>query len=508
MKRVILTTMILFLIATIGYGFKTIDPHFTKKSNGLISSEIHKLLFLTNYPYRLYAHDGERVYVSFNKGEAFDVLMQKGWIHDLYSNEEVLFIAADDGVYVLDLKDDHLEKIFNVSANNTVFAIAEHKGSIYIGSKIGVHKKESFGAYFVKIKDADTNNPSYQLFSSAQHLFLADKKALYLLNTNGEFKQVFKVGIDKEEGGSLIKDLIIQDDLCVLATARGIYISDDVGQTWQLLNGININFDDITSLLAMTTVMRSHGVAGEESLSLDGLLIGTLHGLYEYRDGDVRRLYKGLESEVIHDLVEADGEVYVATDRGIFTVDGEQGAAPNVVPVDLTKLKQNEPTIAMVHGWAIDYAEVHPQKISEWRRLSKKKALFPNLSLGVDGGRDWSRSNSLWGSSSGSLLIGPDDKGSGEDFGWDVSLSWDLSDFIWSTDQTTIDGRSKLMVELREDILAQVTRLYFERRRLAVELVQHNAFDKQLRFEELTAHLDAYTGGEFSRYINRNSEKQ
>jgi len=82
-------------------------------------------------------------------------------------------------------------------------------------------------------------------------------------------------------------------------------------------------------------------------------------------------------------------------------------------------------------------------------------------------------------------------------------LSWDLGDLIWSTDQTTIDSRSKLMVELREDVLDQVTRLYFERRRLQAELAADALepaveFDKQLRVEELTALLDAFTGGKFS----------
>jgi len=92
---------------------------------------------------------------------------------------------------------------------------------------------------------------------------------------------------------------------------------------------------------------------------------------------------------------------------------------------------------------------------------------------------------------------------------WDVSLSWNFGDLVWSTDQTTIDTRSKLMVELREDILDQVTRLYFERRRLQVELFkdaptgQKGQVDKHLRIEELTALIDALTGGEFSERIRK-----
>jgi len=51
----------------------------------------------------------------------------------------------------------------------------------------------------------------------------------------------------------------------------------------------------------------------------------------------------------------------------------------------------------------------------------------------------------------------------------DVGASWHLSDFIWSSNQTSIDSREKLMVELRNDLAAEANRIYFERRRLQME---------------------------------------
>ena len=90
---------------------------------------------------------------------------------------------------------------------------------------------------------------------------------------------------------------------------------------------------------------------------------------------------------------------------------------------------------------------------------------------------------------------------------WDVSLSWDFGDFIFSSDQTSIDSRSKLMVELREDVLDQITRLYFERRRMQIELLSAQfpdppiPFDRQMRIDELTALIDALTGGGFSEAV-------
>ena len=70
--------------------------------------------------------------------------------------------------------------------------------------------------------------------------------------------------------------------------------------------------------------------------------------------------------------------------------------------------------------------------------------------------------------------------------------------------QTSIDVRSKLMVQLRDDILEEVTRIYFERERILEEIKNAGDFgeelylSKKIRIEELTAYIDLFTGGGFS----------
>ncbi|TRZ93917.1 hypothetical protein D4R78_07285, partial [bacterium] len=92
---------------------------------------------------------------------------------------------------------------------------------------------------------------------------------------------------------------------------------------------------------------------------------------------------------------------------------------------------------------------------------------------------------------------------------WDVSLKWDLSELIFNDAQTSIDVRSRLMVQLRDDILDEVTKLYFERLRVKMELDGLSIIErkkrsgKELRVQELTASLDALTGGYFSQQLTR-----
>ena len=66
---------------------------------------------------------------------------------------------------------------------------------------------------------------------------------------------------------------------------------------------------------------------------------------------------------------------------------------------------------------------------------------------------------------------------------------------------------SQLWVELRDDIINEVTRTYFERRRLQVEMFTSPpgdlklSLEKELRLQELTADIDALTGNYFSKSI-------
>ena len=63
------------------------------------------------------------------------------------------------------------------------------------------------------------------------------------------------------------------------------------------------------------------------------------------------------------------------------------------------------------------------------------------------------------------------------------------------------------MVELRDDILDQVNKFYFERLRVKMELDSLNIedrkkrFEKELKLQELTASLDALTAGYYSEQL-------
>jgi hypothetical protein len=80
---------------------------------------------------------------------------------------------------------------------------------------------------------------------------------------------------------------------------------------------------------------------------------------------------------------------------------------------------------------------------------------------------------------------------------------------IFSSSQTSIDSREKMMVELRNDLLSEATRIYYERRRLQIDLVftppasEQEHLENLLRLDELTSLLDGMTDGFFSKRMER-----
>jgi len=225
-------------------------------------------------------------------------------------------------------------------------------------------------------------------------------------------------------------------------------------------------------------------------------------------------MYEGLAQNDVYDLilVDMDPPTLVAiTSEGLVRNSflPETLETPIWIPslerVDLFRaLIQAEPTARDLHRAVIDDANVRNQKISRWHKESRVASLFPSFSFG----RDFSRGNNInidRGSSSVADIFvdGPDDT----DEGWDLDVKWNVGDFIWSSSQTSIDSREKLMVELRNDLLAEATRIYYERRRLQMEIVltpstdERDHLEKLLRMDELTALLDAMSGGAYGESV-------
>jgi len=279
-----------------------------------------------------------------------------------------------------------------------------------------------------------------------------------------------------------------------VATSRGVYKSCDRGQNWEPVSSYGLLSRDVKFLL-FSNKANLYAIAKS--------------GIFEYVNGRWQELSFGLAAGEVRFLaLDNQDNLYAACDKGLFkanmaySIDNGKGHAISIYYKD-------EPKINEVQQAAIKYGEVSAEKIKRWRKQAAKKALLPQVSVGID-----RNTTDLWHWEGGSTTKSDDDtlRRGRDSVDWDVTLSWDLGELIWNNDQTSIDVRSRLMVELRDDILDEVTKLYFERLRIKMEIDNlaiedgRKRSEKELKLQELAASLDALTGGYFSAHLPINKE--
>jgi hypothetical protein len=367
------------------------------------------------------------------------------------------------------------------------------------------------------------------------------KKAILAWSKNDLFKvkdnDRERIGSSSLWGGGII-EAVCADGVIFVISGGSIFRSPDGGDSWEEM---------------MLTKERGHEeeiIAEDEEEFLvtgdiapdehGGILAATTRGIFMIgREGEPRGRIDttGLPSVRLRYVTRNDNGIFAATDKKVFRYLGSEKGWQTVFEAfsgdisfldsssgsegrgqlwtsngrslfrrdsafpEETKLGKRDqgPSIREVHRMAVDYAEVSPEKIKRWRAGARWKALLPRFSFGLSESKD--DKVEIYTSSTRSYhYTAPREI----DSGWDIDLTWDLSDLVWNDAQTNIDVRSKLMVQLRDEILEDVTRLYFERKRLLAELSEtvpedtQKLYEKKLRVEELTAHIDALTGGRFS----------
>jgi ligand-binding sensor domain-containing protein len=333
----------------------------------------------------------------------------------------------------------------------------------------------------------------YFIEPAEKKLYLATSRGVYILYDNDTLERVYVLR-DKETSGeeasgisaNIIKVDIFNKDKVWLGTSRGIIFSNDAGRTWDKLyveGADNLNIYSIA----------------QTALEENSLYLSTARGFFKVDLVNKRsaQIFEGLSSNEIFwaDFSKA-GEIYLATAQGLFV---NEYFTPPAKSVSAEEIFKKEPSIAEIQQAALRYNEVHPDKIKQWRTALKFRGLFPTFSL------DYDKTISVYQSANvDRAYVGPRD--------WGASFSWNIGDLVWNTYEDDVDTRSRLNTQLRLDILDEINRVYFERLRikhqiLSGSLSEEELFQKDLRMKELTAIIDGYTGGYFTKKSKELSER-
>lgn len=166
------------------------------------------------------------------------------------------------------------------------------------------------------------------------------------------------------------------------------------------------------------------------------------------------------------------------------------------------KAFEKEPKVKAVQEQAIRYATAEPARVEDWLSRSRLAPSLPSLSL--SGGKGVDYDHSVREKIGDPSVLSRRDS---SDYNFNAKLEWRFADLVFNSNELRVAREAFRMAVLRERILQDVTKAYFERRKAQMKLALDNMaqplerVEWGLKIEELTATLDGLTGGWFSEQV-------
>jgi hypothetical protein len=224
-----------------------------------------------------------------------------------------------------------------------------------------------------------------------------------------------------------------------------------------------------------------------------------------------RRASEGLGAARPVSLRESGGKLYALTDRGLYA-----WFMPVTATTDpLEKLRLLRPKISEVRRMVLESIdELRAPSAANWRQRARWRAAAPLVGLSVRRNHDDRASRTIGNTvvlstTENRILVGPDGESitdaNTRGFDYGISLTWSLDDLVFNNQELSVSNEMEDLFRLRESILLDVTRLYFDRIRTLAQRERETdplrRTELTLRASEIAAEIDFYTDGRFSRML-------
>ena len=169
----------------------------------------------------------------------------------------------------------------------------------------------------------------------------------------------------------------------------------------------------------------------------------------------------------------------------------------------ILKKFRTEPTIRQIHRVAANFALVNRDRITSLMGRARFAGWLPEFRFRYQRNTDDDR-NTVFPTVNTPILT---TQSTDNDHRFEFRATWKLDELIFNRNELAVYRELKRLIDLRVDVLKETTKLYFERRRLQIDLMIKppktllRRIRMMLRMQELTADLDAFTGGFFSRRL-------
>jgi hypothetical protein len=154
-----------------------------------------------------------------------------------------------------------------------------------------------------------------------------------------------------------------------------------------------------------------------------------------------------------------------------------------------------EPSVSEVVTWALAAARgISPDRVRDLAHRARMTGLVPQLRLSAERGLQQDLSSST------SSTLDKTNTALGDDFSFSASLTFELDRLVFAPDEVRLLSVERWLAGDQRKLVAEVVKLYFQRRRLLRERALTSAPDSELddSIAELEAQLDGVTAGAFT----------
>lgn len=181
---------------------------------------------------------------------------------------------------------------------------------------------------------------------------------------------------------------------------------------------------------------------------------------------------------------------------------------PNLKAIRALRVRfEQEPSVEEVQKAALTFFQVHPDKVLGYRQKAFLKALMPDLEVAFNaekGKNDRNMIDALYTNFPFKEREGTDHT----TVSLNVRAHWALDRLIFNAEVLDVTS----LVGVQEGLLREITSLYFTRRRLMTFLTLSPPQDpgekitESIRLDEITANINALTGGYFTKELKKRFE--
>lgn len=490
--------------------------------------------------------DKGKIWTSFGINQLSKDRNGNSYINWIYIDKEErkIYIATSFGAYYSDIYNPEWKKFFlgTKDESNLVNSLTIDKNTAYLSTNDGfwicnINESNQCNRLNQGL-EPDTLSGVYETFYSLKDnddLFLGTSNGIYSFNKNLSRWENISNGIQKLPNGRInARHLLVNKEGNLYAsTGSGTYLTSDKGKTWKKISeGIGKNNEGFQETFYIYEIKNY-------------LFLATAAGVY-YLDKDNTwkehgygiRTKEGAKN--VYWINGLKDNLFAATDEGLFVVrrplsvvrdSGYERLSTNderqttnngltlkgKVETDFANLEELEPSVIEVQKQALKFASLPNTKdYKRYRTQARLRNLVPRVGFDINTTGNKSGFYELEkGLSTDVLLNNEFDTGrttrlqrDGRSFK-QLSVLWNTNQFVYDDEIREILNQARLTANIKENLLDDVTRIYFQRRKLQLENILSPVTNiplkltKELEIAEFTGQLDSRTGGWFSREIER-----